>query len=161
MTKQIFAFLFCFKRELNLYPHLRARTQTFTPPLHPSLKARGFIKPSVLTLPLTSIPKPSPIRPYLDPFLRPPIRPSLCPPIPHTHPPHHPSATNPQPFCLPGDDCRTYGFSYNVACCNEFFCSILAPCFWRMGEVSHRITDSPWPPASPSGSRLQRHGYRC
>ena len=50
MTKQILAFLFCFKRELNLYPHLRARTQTFTPPLHPSLKARGFIKPSVLTL---------------------------------------------------------------------------------------------------------------
>ncbi len=32
------------------HPHLRARTQTFTPPLHPSLKARGFIKPSVLTL---------------------------------------------------------------------------------------------------------------
>ena len=23
--------------------------------------------------------------------------------------------------------------SYNVACCNEIFCSILAPCFWRMG----------------------------
>ena len=21
----------------------------------------------------------------------------------------HPSATNPQPFCLPGDDCQTYG----------------------------------------------------
>ena len=33
MTKQILAFLFCFKRELNLYPHLRARTQTYTPPL--------------------------------------------------------------------------------------------------------------------------------
>jgi hypothetical protein len=28
------------------------------------------------------------------------------PPYP---PPTHPSATNPQPFCLPGDDCRTYG----------------------------------------------------
>ena len=40
MTKQILAFLFCFKRELNLYPHLRARTQT-------------------LYSPLTSIPKPS------------------------------------------------------------------------------------------------------
>ena len=26
-----------------------------------------------------------------------------------THPPTHSSATNPQPFCLPGDDCRTYG----------------------------------------------------
>ena len=23
--------------------------------------------------------------------------------------PTHPSETNPQPFCLPGDDCRTYG----------------------------------------------------
>ena len=39
MTKQILAFLFCFKRELNLYSPLtltftlRARTQTFTPPL--------------------------------------------------------------------------------------------------------------------------------
>ena len=28
------------------------------------------------------------------------------PPYP---PPTHPSATNPQPFCLPGDDCQTYG----------------------------------------------------
>ena len=33
--------------------------------------------------------------------IRPPIRPFLKP--------THPSATNPQPFCLPGDDCRTYG----------------------------------------------------
>ena len=39
MTKQILAFLFCFKRELNPYS---------------PLKARGFIKPSVLTLTLTS-----------------------------------------------------------------------------------------------------------
>ena len=75
MTKQILAFLFCFKRELNLYPHLRARTQTFTPPLHPSLNP--------------------PIRPSLNPFLRPPtlepfrlyktfgftLRPSLNPSI--------------------------------------------------------------------------------
>ena len=28
-------------------------------------------------------------------------------------------------------------------------------------HVSHRIADSPWRPASPSGSRLQVHGYRC
>jgi len=28
-------------------------------------------------------------------------------------------------------------------------------------HVSHRITDSPWCPASPSGSRLQRYGSRC
>ena len=28
-------------------------------------------------------------------------------------------------------------------------------------HVSHRITDSPWRPASPNGSRLQRHGYLC
>ena len=62
MTKQILAFLFCFIRELNLYspltltltsahelkpllppyphPHLRARTQTFTPLLHPSLRQK-------------------------------------------------------------------------------------------------------------------------
>ena len=33
--------------------------------------------------------------------LNPPIRPFLKP--------THPSETNPQPFCLPGDDCRTYG----------------------------------------------------
>ena len=33
-----------------------ARTQTFTPPLHPSLKARVFIKPSVLTLTHPPIP---------------------------------------------------------------------------------------------------------
>jgi hypothetical protein len=50
MTKQILAFLFCFKRELNPYSPLtlaltlRARTQTFTPPLpspsaHPSAKS--------------------------------------------------------------------------------------------------------------------------
>ena len=28
-------------------------------------------------------------------------------------------------------------------------------------HVSHRISDSPWRPASPGGSRLQHHGYRC
>ena len=28
-------------------------------------------------------------------------------------------------------------------------------------HVSHRITDSPWHPVSPSGSRLQCHGYCC
>ena len=54
MTKQILAFLFYFKRELNPllppYPHpnLRARTQT-------------------LYSPLTSIPKPSPLHPSLNP----------------------------------------------------------------------------------------------
>ena len=34
---------------------------------------------------------------------------SLNPPICPFLKPTHPSATNPQPFCLPGDDCRTYG----------------------------------------------------
>ena len=33
----------------------------------------------------------------------------ICYQLLQTHPPTHPSATNPQPFCLPGDDCRTYG----------------------------------------------------
>ena len=57
MTKQILAFLFCFTRELNPYSPLRARTQNPHPsarelkPLLPP-KARGFIKPLVLTLTL-------------------------------------------------------------------------------------------------------------
>ena len=71
MTKQILAFLFCFIRELNPYSPLGARTQNPPPPralslwlnrvkdstnpllppyIHP--KARGFIKPLVLTLTL-------------------------------------------------------------------------------------------------------------
>ena len=48
-----------------------------------------------------------------------------------THPPTHSSATNPQPFCLPGDDCRTYG----------------------------RLTDPKKNP--PSKSLRQKHGAAC
>ena len=65
MTKQILAFLFCFTRELNPYSPLtlslplRARTQTFTPPLPSPSPPRTN---SNLYSPLTSIPKPSPIR---------------------------------------------------------------------------------------------------
>ena len=65
MTKQILAFLFCFISELTLYSPL-TYSLTSARELKPILppKARGFIKPLVLTLTL---------RPPIRPYLRPPI----------------------------------------------------------------------------------------
>ena len=50
MTKQILAFLFCFKRELNLYSPITLtltsarELKPFTPPLHPSLNPHPSAK---------------------------------------------------------------------------------------------------------------------
>ena len=69
MTKQIFAFLFCFTRELNPYTPL---TFSLCLPIHPYITHQSPTHPPILTLTL----RPPPIHPFLK-LTHPPIHPFL------------------------------------------------------------------------------------